>query len=116
MPKFVDGRSVLPLAKGESVEWRNLAYPAGWPRLELVGPIATENWRQIRTTEFAYHYHPETGEEELYDPKGDPYQLENLLYGGVSDEEEAVRATYGDLSERMCTCSGAGCRAIAKGL
>jgi len=117
VPSFVDGRSVLPLAKGESLEWRDFAYSAGWPQFESSRrPVAMENWRQIRTRQFAYHYYPETGEEELYDLKGDPYQLENLLYGGVTEEEEAIRTRYRDLSERMSACSGAGCRALEEGL
>jgi arylsulfatase A-like enzyme len=72
-----------------------------------------EDWRQIRTTGYAYHYYPRTGEEVLYDLARDPYELTNLLYGGVSAEEEAfIRASYRDLSARMNVCSGAECRAI----
>lgn len=116
MPSFVDGRSLLPLAKGQPVEWRDFAYSAAWPRSEGVAGNYIEDWRQIRTTKFAYHYYPRTGEEELYDLQGDPYQLVNLLYGGVSEEEEALRARYKELSERMNTCSGAECRAIEVGM
>jgi N-acetylglucosamine-6-sulfatase len=115
-PSFVDGRSMLPLAKGEPVtKWRNFAYSAAWPQSEGVEMSHLEDWRQIRTTEFAYHYYPRTGEEELYDLKGDPYQLENLLQGDVSEEEKILRARYRDLSERMSACSGAECRAIEEG-
>jgi hypothetical protein len=32
-PGFVDGRSLLPLAKGKPVEWRDFAYSAAWPDL-----------------------------------------------------------------------------------
>jgi N-acetylglucosamine-6-sulfatase len=112
VPSFVDGRSILPLAKGKPVKWRNFAYSAAWPQSEGVDMSYMEDWRQIRTTEFAYHYYPRTGEEELYDLKADRYQLENLLHGDVSDEEKILQARYRDLSERMSTCSGADCRAI----
>jgi N-acetylglucosamine-6-sulfatase len=109
VPSFVDGRSMLPLAKGEELTtpWRNFAYSAAWPQLEG-GVMAMENWRQVRTTEYAYHYYPRTREEELYDLKADPYQLENLLHGGrASDEQLALKAKYKEHSERMSTCSGA---------
>jgi N-acetylglucosamine-6-sulfatase len=112
VPSFVDGRSLLPLAKGEPTPWRKFAYSAAWPGLDGVAWSHIEDWRQIRTAEFAYHYYPKTGEEELYDLKGDPYQLENLLHGVVSEEEEALRARYSDLADRMNACSGAECRAI----
>lgn len=111
VPGFVDGRSMLPLAKGMHVAWRDFAYSAAWPRSE--GTVAEmEDWRQIRTTRYAYHYYPRTGEEELYDLAKDPYELTNLLHGDVTAEEEAIRASYRDLSRRMSTCSGAQCRAI----
>jgi N-acetylglucosamine-6-sulfatase len=111
VPSFVDGRSMLALAKGKPVEWRKFAYSAAWPQSEPI-QMDMEDWRQIRTTEFAYHYYPRTGEEELYDLKGDPYQLANLLHGGISDKEETLRARYRNLAERMNTCSGAVCRKI----
>jgi N-acetylglucosamine-6-sulfatase len=116
VPGFVDGRSMLGLAKGEPVEWRKFAYSAAWPQSEGTGLSGMEDWRQIRTAQAAYHYYPRTGEEELYDLKGDPFQLENLLHGGVSDEEEILRARYRDLSERMNACSGGECRAIEEGM
>jgi arylsulfatase A-like enzyme len=112
VPSFVDGRSMLPLATGESTSWRNFAYSAGWPKFDGPPYNAFEDWRQIRTAQFAYHYYPRTGEEELYDLWNDPYQLGNLLYGGVSAEEETLRASYSSLAEKMSTCSGAECRAI----
>lgn len=109
VPSFVDGRSMLPLAKGETLTtpWRNFAYSAAWPKSESGVWIAMGDWRQIRTTEYAYHYYPGTEEEELYDLKADPYQLENLLHGHISAQEEDIRAKYKELSERMSTCSGA---------
>jgi N-acetylglucosamine-6-sulfatase len=112
VPRFVDGRSLLPVAQGKRVEWRKFAYSAAWPQSEGTGLSGMEDWRQIRTAQTAYHYYPRTGEEELYDLEGDPYQLENLLYRGVSDEEEILRASYRDLSERMNDCAGAECRNI----
>jgi arylsulfatase A-like enzyme len=115
VPSFVDGRSMLPLAKGEPVEWRDFAYSAAWPKSEGTR-IPMADWRQIRTQREAYHYYPNTGEEELYDLSGDPYQLENLLHGAVSEEEETLRNKYRELSERMNACSGARCRAIEEGM
>jgi N-acetylglucosamine-6-sulfatase len=115
VPSFVDGRSMLPLAKGEPVEWRDFAYSAAWPKSEGTR-IPMADWRQSRTQREAYHYYPNTGEEELYDLSGDPYQLENLLHGAVSEEEETLRNKYRELSERMNACSGARCRAIEVGM
>jgi N-acetylglucosamine-6-sulfatase len=117
VPSFVDGRSLLPLAKGVPVEWRDFAYSAAWPRSEGT-VVYMEDWRQIRTTGYAYHYYPRTGEEELYDLARDPYELTNLLYdeGALSDEERDILERYRDLSQSMNTCSGAGCRAIEEEL
>jgi arylsulfatase A-like enzyme len=58
VPTFVDGRSLVPLAKGEPVGWRKFAYSAAWPKSEGVGASYMEDWRQIRTAEAAYHYYP----------------------------------------------------------
>ena len=115
VPSFVDGRSLLPLAKGEPVEWRDFAYSAAWPNSEGTASYM-EDWRQVRTTTYAYHYYPRTGEEELYDLVGDRYQLQNLLYGGVSAQEEAIRASFRSFAEKMSTCSGAQCRTIEEGM
>jgi len=115
MPDFVDGRSMLPLAKGEPVEWRDFAYSAAWPKSEGA-TFPMQDWRQIRTQEEAYHYYPNTGEEELYNLSGDPYQLQNLLYGGVSEDEEVLTTRYKDLSERMNSCAGVECRSIEEGM
>jgi len=115
VPSFVDARSLLPLAKGEPVEWRDFAYSAAWPNSEGTASYM-EDWRQVRTTTYAYHYYPRTGEEELYDLVGDRYQLQNLLYGGVSAQEEAIRASFRSFAEKMSTCSGAQCRTIEEGM
>jgi len=78
IPKQMQGKSLLPLAKAADPEFRKEWYYEyyEWPNPEAVRPnrgIRTESHKLI-------HYTHETQEYELYDLKADPGETTNL-YG-----------------------------------
>jgi len=106
----VDGRSVVPLMKGQDVPWRDALlvegksgqpWPQGWPAYKVV-----------RTGSYAYHYYPETEEEELYDLAADPYQLQSLHDDPAYAD---VKATLRARLETLKDCAGKTCKAAEGG-
>jgi arylsulfatase A-like enzyme len=108
--RAVDGRSLLPLASGQDVPWRNYAYaefPQGGVSAGKVPP-----WNALYWPTGTYHQWPTTKEKELYDLTTDPYQINNVLYGGTSTAEQAQVTKYKGIVNQMKTCVGAQCRTI----
>lgn len=70
IPDTVDGRSVLPLSRGESIEWR--------------GYIHGEHARGAESHQFLtngrgkYIWYSQTGEEQYFDLETDPHETHNL--------------------------------------
>jgi N-acetylglucosamine-6-sulfatase len=100
----VDGRSLLPLL-GSSLR------PAGWREdilLERPAAIGVPAYFGLRNAEHTYvQYDQEDGvEEELYDLRRDPYQLQSL---DVRQQADLVSRLSARLA-RLKSCSGAGCR------
>jgi N-acetylglucosamine-6-sulfatase len=103
-PSFVDGRSFLPVARGQNVAWRQFGYS------EMgFGPGAGGPWSAIYTEDSAYHTW-DSGDEELYDLSEDPHELDNLLAGDGGDANAAEAARYRALVEEMSTCQANECR------
>jgi N-acetylglucosamine-6-sulfatase len=128
-PPFVDGRSLRPLLTNGTPpadDWRSAFLVEA--RTEILGPTAVpvlsgdplpEDWQRapredwgrpgleaVRTGEHLYVEYG-TGERELYDLKGDPYQLENRY-------ESAAPELLSRLKGRLAAlrgCSGDDCRA-----
>lgn len=74
IPDGYQGRSLLPLLRGEKTDWRSKILTEHlWDRDDIpqTEAIRTENWKYIR-----YLKHPEY--EELYDLKNDPQEGINL--------------------------------------
>jgi N-acetylglucosamine-6-sulfatase len=78
-PKTLQGRSLVPLLKGENVPWRTqflIEYFSDkvFPRVVQMGyqAVRTEGWKYI-------HYLDLEGMDELYDLKADPYEMTNLI-------------------------------------
>lgn len=77
--KGVDGRSLLPLLRGQKIQWRDsflIEYFSDkvFPRVLQMG------YQAVRTDRWTYiHYVDLEGMDELYDLRADPYQLKNLI-------------------------------------
>ncbi|MEU7002469.1 sulfatase [Nonomuraea sp. NPDC046570] len=111
MPAFVEGRSLLPLLRGER--------PARWRRNALIEFYRPANARSaaqtpvppyvaLRTDTHTYVQYA-TGETQLYDLTTDPDQLHNLAaITEISDPGLLQRLQARLLMMR--TCSGANCR------
>lgn len=77
-PSFMQGHSVMPLAEGESIPWRQdwLYEYYEYPGFENVKPC-----RGVRTARYKYiHFFTEPQGFELYDLVSDPDEMNNL-YG-----------------------------------
>jgi arylsulfatase A-like enzyme len=132
-PPFVDGRSLRPLLTDGTPpvdDWRSALLVEA--RTEILGPTAVpplsgdplpEDWQSapredwgrpgleaVRTGEHLYVEYG-TGERELYNLKGDPYQLENRY---ESAAPELLRRLKGRLAA-LRGCSGDDCRAAEDG-
>lgn len=71
------GWSLLPLLRGEDVEWREAFLAEHF--LEKVVPAAPA-WKAVRTDEWKYIHYPDLeGMDELYNLKEDPRETRNLI-------------------------------------
>lgn len=106
-PDFVDGRSLAPILAGQPV-------PADWRQVALIEHAESEfdetgrkpTWVALRGTEFLYTSY-NTGEQEFYDLRVDPFEVDNL----VTSTDPEILAALADRAEQMRTCQAATCRA-----
>ena len=105
----VDGRSILPLLRGQQVSWRTALLVEGQGCIECgEAPI----YKTVRTNSFAYHFYPGTEEEELYDLLADPYQLQSRHDDPAYEE---TKATMRSRLELLKNCAGVTCKAADGG-
>ncbi|HUT35488.1 MAG TPA: sulfatase-like hydrolase/transferase [Planctomycetota bacterium] len=77
------GRDFAPILRGQTIEWEQAIY------------YEFEDTRAVRTSDWKYiHRHP-AGPHELYDLKGDPGELKNLV------DDPAQAETRRDLKARL---------------
>ena len=107
-PDFVDGRSLIPLLRGEaSQQWRTAALVEEG---RFFNKLDRPPFAELRTEDRAYIEYG-NGERELYDLDKDPHQLENLA--GQRPGEEAV--LFSARLRELRNCRGASCRAAEDG-
>ena len=77
--KNMHGRSLVPLLRGEPIQWRNsilIEYFSDkvFPRISKMGYqcVRTEKWKYI-------HYVDLNGMDELYDLHADPFEMRNVI-------------------------------------
>ena len=102
----VDGRSLLPVAKGERRGYGALAIEAGLRG----GDRGDWFYQGVRTGRYTYVAYPQTGERELYDRRVDPHQLNNVAY------RPTYRQTRSALAEKLAElrrCVGDECLSVA---
>lgn len=81
----VDGRSLLPLLRDPSAPWRDALV------LEMLKDSEGDRFDAIRTADWKYVRYP-NGEEELYDERSDPYELDNRAGDPALAAEKAALA------------------------
>lgn len=103
IPSEMQGRSLLPLLKGERVPWRRSFLVEYWS--DKVFPrIANMGYRAVRTERWKYvHYLELRGMDELYDLKVDPYEMRNLI--NDPGAQPALKEAQGEL-DRLLKDSG----------
>jgi arylsulfatase A-like enzyme len=117
LPDFVDGRSLVPLLRGESeIDWRQALlveynrFGLGLDDPEDTGgrPDAEKqpSFTLLATSDLRYIEY-DNGERELYDVAADPYQLDNLVMDADQSELERLSAWLAALVD----CAAASCQA-----
>jgi arylsulfatase len=94
--RVIDGKSMVPLLKGNTVDWADRSLFFYWTRRypELYNNIALQkgNFKLAGHTD----YNAEITEFELFDIQSDPYELKNLL-----NEKTVVAETLKSELDRM---------------
>lgn len=73
-PTPVDGRSLVPLLRGERTPWRDAVLLEHY----RYAAESVPTYAGVRTADWKYVEYPESDEAELYDLRGDPAELANL--------------------------------------
>jgi arylsulfatase len=81
VPESVEGRSFLPLARGESIEWR--------PHLHGEHPYAGQSIQWLTDGREKYVWFSGTGHEQLFDLEQDPQELRDLARDPAAAERVA---------------------------
>jgi arylsulfatase A-like enzyme len=103
IPDSVDGRSMVPVLRGNAEGWREdvLAQSAGTGT-----PVRSPAWIGVRTQEHMYAEYVD-GDRELYDLINDPHELDNLMALGA--DAALVERLQGRLAA-LRDCAGQSCR------
>lgn len=98
-PAFVDGRSLLPLLRGQTVPWRSSVFiQVRTPTGGGFDAVRTATWKYVSWR---------NGERELYDLRNDPYELDNRVATAPGELVAGLAARLRELGR----CAGPSCRA-----
>ena len=98
-----DGRSLMPLLRGEDPQWRSAVLLEGWGENVSVG--LPPEYKAVRTESHKYVEYV-NGERELYELEADPYELENVYESADPSLIEALKTKL----DALRSCAEAGCR------
>jgi N-acetylglucosamine-6-sulfatase len=101
-PAHFDGRSFLPLARGQSAPWRDaLLYEYYWernyPQTPTTHAVRTDRWKYIR-------YHGVWDVDELYDLAADPQETRNLIH--APEQQARVKELNARLFKQLAQSDG----------
>jgi arylsulfatase len=84
IPDTVDGRSVLPLLRGQETEWREYIHGecASFDRA-----TATGGMQYVTNGQRKYIWYPVEGRELFFDLENDPHEMQNLIGNAAYGEE-----------------------------
>ncbi|WP_066937587.1 sulfatase family protein [Microtetraspora fusca] len=102
-PSFAEGRSLVPLLRGEDVPWRDAVLVEFFQ--PPYAPYAAPTYSVLRTERYSYVEYG-TGERQLYDLATDPYELRNL----AATADPYLVGTFSARLALLRGCSGATCR------
>ena len=102
MPKYVDGRSLLPVLKGNTTVWRSAIL------LEAAGQYSPA-YRGIRTSDNRKYVEYTGGKSELYHLGRDPYELRDAY------DPNNPPASLAKRLKKLKSCDAAGCREAENG-
>jgi len=91
----MDGRSLLPLLRGDKVKWRD-SFLIEYFSDTVMPRVSKMGYQSVRTPRWSYiHYVDLQGMDELYDIQADPYQLKNLI--GLAQSQATIQSLQGEL-------------------
>lgn len=130
MPVVSDGRSLLPLLRGEDIvpPWRNVQLMEHWsvPARQWLpasgaaadtsvtagsnpcANTAIPKWKGVRSADFKFVDQNGGVRDELYDLVGDPYELQNLIDAADPVYLTQLRSWVAD----YYACAGPSCEAV----
>ena len=108
--RTMDGTSLLPVAQGRKRAGGVVELEAPAPLFENRNVPANQwdrPYKGVRTDRYTYVVYTETGDEELYDRKTDPAQLNSVA---ADPAYAALKAQLVQKMNKLDTCAGKSCR------
>ena len=105
-PSYVDGRSLLPILKGNATTWQS-AILLEAHHTRYAG--STPSYYGIRSNEGRKYVEYNSGERELYNLGTDPYELRSSYKAATPPSGLATRL------KALKACAGASCRSAENG-
>ena len=97
-PGHVQGRSLVPLMKGDSDEWRKSLYYAYYE----LGEHAVPQHFGVRTDRHKLIYFPKTDEWNLFDLARDPHELRSFhTHPAYADTRKTLTAEFHRLRQKF---------------